>query len=104
TQAVTANPSSVRAARTDPPRHRSSLGVGGDLHADHAVGVDYRLALLDLVDHLHAGEDLPHHRVLAVEEGTVGIHDEELRIRRVRIARACHADDAALARHIGEFG
>src|SRR5215813_8205974 len=79
-----------------PHRSSSSFGVSGDLHADHSVGIDHRLALLDLVDHLHAGEDFPDHGIFAVEEGAVGIHDEELRIRRVWIARARHPDGAAL--------
>src|SRR5262249_59126033 len=65
----------------DVHRSFSLLGVGSDLHAGHAIGIDHRLALLDLVDHLHAGEDFPDYRILAVEEGAVGIHDEELRIR-----------------------
>ena len=49
-------------------RSSSSFGVGGDLHAHHAVGIDHRLALFDLIDHFHAGQHFPDDRVLAVEE------------------------------------
>src|SRR6478735_8386709 len=68
-----------------------------DLDADHAVGIGDGavvgvVAELDLVDILHAGDDLADDRVLAVEEVARGEHDEELRIRAVRVLRASHAD------------
>src|SRR5262249_62357418 len=58
--------------------HRSSslLGVGGDLHTGHAIGIDHRLALLDLVHYLHAREGFPGPPILAVDEGSLGIPDE----------------------------
>src|SRR5262249_17798261 len=94
----TLNPANTWAARTLPSRPvmpHLLFSVGGHLHADHAVGIGHRLALLDLVDRLHAREHFANHGVLAVEEGAIGIHDKELRIRRVRIARARHPDNAA---------
>src|SRR5215468_3797229 len=36
----------------------ASLHVGRDLHAHHHVGGCRRLALVELVDHVHAGHDL----------------------------------------------
>src|ERR1700756_1843632 len=70
---------------------RRSLHVGSDLHLRHHVGMVDRLALLELVDHVHAGDDLADHGVLAVQEvGLLG-HDEELAVGRIVVA--------ALARH-----
>src|SRR5262249_10268068 len=62
---------------------RRLFRVGGDLHLDHAVGIGDRAvvggrALLDLVDHVHAGDDLADHGVLAVEARVLTEHDEEL--------------------------
>src|SRR5436190_7370000 len=74
----------------------ASLDVGCDLDLHHLVGIDDRFAALDLVDHIHARHDFADHRVLAVQRGTFGEHDEELRIGRVGIAGSGHADDAAL--------
>src|SRR5437660_6509028 len=82
----------------------ASLDVGCDLHLHHLVGIGDGLAALDLVDHIHARHHLADHRVLAVQRGTFGEHDEELRIGRVGIAGSGHADDAALVGHVGEFG
>src|SRR5260221_648628 len=71
---------------------------------DHAVGILDRLALLDLVDHIHTGQDLADDGVLAVEKSTVRIHDEELAGGGVvAVALAGHADDTALEGHLGEF-
>ncbi len=44
---------------------------------DDAIGIGRRLAALELVDRVHAANDLADHRVLAVEERTVGEHDEK---------------------------
>src|SRR5262245_21043011 len=87
---------------------KASLGVGRHLHAHDAVRIGdgtipSRVALLDLVDGVHAGHDLAHDRVLIVEAGVLGEHDEELAVGRVGVLRARHADDAALERHIGEL-
>ena len=43
----------------------------GDLHRDDLVGILHRLAALDLVDIVHAFDDLAPDRVLAVEEAGV---------------------------------
>src|SRR5262245_3832295 len=88
---------------------RASLGVSRDLHARDAVGIaDGTVlrgrALLDLVDRLHAGNDLAHHGILIVEARRLGEHDEELAVGRIGILRARHADNAALERDIGELG
>src|SRR5580704_15836544 len=78
-----APPTVTIASRTGIVRIPASLlGVGRDLHLEHAVGVGdgavLRLgALLELVDHLHAGGHLANHGVLAVEERSVPEHDEE---------------------------
>src|SRR5215813_7598078 len=81
------------------------FGVGRDLDLDHLVRVLDRLALLDLVDHVHAGRDLADHGVLAVQARGLAIHNEELAVGRIVVAAlARHADDAALERHVGELG
>src|SRR4051812_22574269 len=55
----------------------ASLHVGGDLHFHHLVGVGHGAALrtgwrlLELVGHLHAGNDLADHGVLIVEKRCV---------------------------------
>src|SRR5262249_7244754 len=76
----------------------SSLDVGGDLHLDHLVGIGRRLALVDLVDDIHAGHDVADHGVFAVEEGGFRKADEELRIGGIVALGARHADGAALER------
>src|SRR4051812_496411 len=64
----------------------TSLHIGGDLHLGHLVGVGDRAALrarrrlLQLVDDFHARDHLADHRVLAIEERSIGEADEELRI------------------------
>src|SRR5476651_1960720 len=80
------------------------LRVGCDLDLDHLVGIGGRLAILDLVDELHAGRDLAPHGVLAVEEVRVLEADEELAARAVRIAGAGHRRHAAAVQFLAEFG
>src|SRR5215472_604335 len=86
----------------------SLLGVGRDLHLQHAVrigdGAASPFALLELIDRLHAGHDLADHGVLAVEPRRVRKADEELAVRRIRVAGARHADGAALERRRAELG
>ena len=65
--------------------------------------------LRDLVDDVHAGDDLAEHRVAValrigraeIEPLVVADVDEELRRRGVRIARARHRDGAGLVRQPG---
>src|SRR6185437_9361223 len=71
---------------------------------DDPVGIADRLAALDLVDILHAREDLAPDRVFPVEEGRVGEADEELRIGRVRARRPRHRHRPALVRLGVELG
>src|SRR5579859_5399285 len=80
----------------------SRFGVGGDLQPQNSIGVGHGLAALDLVNHRHAGDDLPDDGVFAIEERTIGKHDEELAVRRIRARRARHADNAALERNLRE--
>src|SRR3954462_5505263 len=47
------------------------------------------------IDKFHTRHDFAEHRVLAVQEAAVGIHDEELRIGAVRILRTSSTDSAA---------
>src|SRR6516162_8998507 len=77
--------------------------IGSDLRMDDLVRIGWRLAALELVDHVHAANDLADHSVFAVEERAVGEHDEELAVGRVRIGCARHADDAARIGHAGEL-
>src|SRR5689334_4670804 len=82
----------------------SSLDVGGDLHLDHLVRIGRWLALVDLVDDVHALHDVPDHGVLAVEERGVGKADEELRVGGIdAVAAPGHADHAALERRGGKL-
>src|SRR5437016_9846946 len=101
--APAASAATARAAWTTRIAARSLLYVGGDLNLGHHIGPLHRLAFLELVDHLHAGHHLADYGVLAVEEGAVGIHDEELRIGRIVAGSTGHADDAALERRLGEL-
>ena len=64
----------------------------------------HRLAALDLVDVLHALDDLAPDRVLAVEERRVGEADEELAVGEVRALRARHRQRAAHVRLAVELG
>src|SRR5689334_24519120 len=74
-----------------------SLDVGCDLHLHHLVRIGRRLALVDLVDDVHALHDVPDHGVLAVEEGGVRKADEELCVGGIdAVAAPGHADYAAL--------
>src|SRR5690242_14577898 len=85
--------------KTGLPRRATSgsLDVGCDLHLHHLVRIGGRLALVDLVDDVHALHDVPDHGVLAVEEGGVGKADEELRVGGIdAVAAPGHADHAAL--------
>src|SRR6187402_1887275 len=79
------------------------LDVGRDLQRHDLVGIDHRLAALDLVDIVHAFDDLAPHRVLAVEEGGIVEADEELRIGRVRVLRTRHRAGAAGVIHVRKF-
>src|SRR6185437_13910953 len=71
---------------------------------DDLVGIADRLAALDLVDVLHARDDLAPDRVFPVEEGRVGEADEELRIGRIRARGARHRHRPALVRLGVELG
>src|SRR5690554_1413311 len=77
--------------------------VGGNLDRNHLVGIADRLAALDLVDIVHAFNDLAPDSVLLVEERGVAEADEELRIGAVRALGAGHRGGAALIRLIAEF-
>src|SRR5215468_2171383 len=84
--------------------------IGRDPHLDDLVAAIFRddaafaLALRDLVDELHAGDDLAPDGVLAVQPGGVGKADEELAIGAVGIARARHGYRAAHMVLVGELG
>src|SRR5690242_6084077 len=80
------------------------LDVGRDLQRHDLVGILHRLAALDLIDILHAFDDLAPHGVLAIEEGGVVEADEELRIRRVRVLGARHRASTAAVIGVGELG
>src|SRR6516164_5395435 len=85
------------------------LGVGGDLHLDDLVGVGDgtvagRVALLDLVDIVHAGHHRAPDRVLTVKEGRGCEHNEELAVGTVWVGGPRHRDGAAhvlLVRKLG---
>src|SRR3569623_1435530 len=79
------------------------LYVGCNLLRVHLVGIAHRLAALDLVDILHAGDDLAPDGVLLVEEAGIVEHDEELRIGAVRVLRTGHRDHAANMRLAAEL-
>src|SRR5690348_2933543 len=71
--------------------------VGGDPHLDHAIrrgdgAIPGGIALLDLVDILHAAHDIADDGIIAFERRRRREHDEELRIGGIRILRARHAD------------
>src|SRR5581483_6609570 len=68
------------------------------------VGILHGLAALDLVDILHARDDLAPNRVLLVEEGSVVEADEELAVAGVRACRAGHRGGAARMRLVVELG
>src|SRR6202043_3282706 len=70
--------------------------------ADRAVAV--RVALLDLVDELHAGLDLAPDRVFAIEGGRRREHDEELTVGAVWIGGSRHRHRPAHVLFAGEFG
>src|SRR5690606_12246790 len=80
-----------------------SGGVGRDLQRDDGVRLAHRLAALDLVDVLHAFDDLAPHGVLAVEPGGISEADEELAVAGVRVHGAGHRDGAALVLLRGEL-
>ena len=67
-------------------------------------GILHRLAALDLVDVIHALDDLAPDRVLAVEEAGIVEADEELRVGGVRVLGARHRAGAAAVVHVGELG
>ena len=69
---------------TDPGKPETS--ADGRLH--DLVGIAHGLAALDLVDVLHAGDDLAPRGVLLVKETRVVEADEELRIGAVGARRA----------------
>src|SRR5262249_14237915 len=108
-------PSSPSTTSTGSPVSSSSsarlLGVGRDLQLHDLVAlalgngavVGLR-SLVDLVDELHARDDLAPDRVLAVGPGRVGEADEELAVGAVGIVRARHrkrAADMMLVRDLG---
>src|SRR5438445_7439971 len=82
----------------------ASLDVGCDLYLHHLVWIGNRFATLDLVDHIHARHHFADYGVLPVQRRAFREHDEELRIGGIVACRARHPDDAALERHVGEFG
>src|SRR5208283_5682998 len=70
-------------------------------HGDDLVRVRHRAVVrlrsrLDLVHDVHARDDLAEGGVLAVEEPAVTEHDEELRVGRIGVVGAGHAEDATL--------
>src|SRR4051812_46219248 len=74
-----------------------------DRRFNDAVGVLHGLAALDLVDVLHAFNDLAPDRVLLVEEARVIEADEELTVGTVGRLRAGHRGGAAHVRLIVEL-
>src|SRR5215831_19452271 len=87
-----------------PTGGRVSFDIRRHPNRDHAIRILNRLALLDLVDDVHAGQNLADYGVLTIKEGAVRIHNEELAVGGVvAVALAGHADDAALEGHLGEF-
>src|SRR5438552_1680655 len=75
-----------------------------DRRLHNLVRVLHRLAALDLVDVLHAFDDLAPHGVLLVEETGVVEADEELAVGAVRVLRARHRGGAAHMRLGIELG
>src|SRR5690242_1096239 len=80
------------------------LGVGRHSRLDDLVGIANRLAALDLVDVLHALDDVAPGGVLVVEEGGVAEANEELAVAGIRVAGARHRDGAAHMRFLVELG
>ena len=62
------------------------------------------VALLDLVDGVHAGNHFAEERVLAGQRAAALVADEELRIRRIRRLRTGHAERADLVGRGRKFG
>src|SRR2546423_6585577 len=79
----------------DIPFRPSARRPSAHRRLDDLVRVLHRLAALDLVDVLHAFDDLAPHGVLLVEEAGVVEADEALAIRTVRVLRARHRGGAA---------
>src|SRR5690606_29932900 len=77
--------------------------VCGDAHRDDRVGIAHRLALLDLVDDVHAFDHLAPHRILAVQPRRILEADEELRICGVRVLRTRHRAGAANMAHVRDL-
>src|SRR3954469_3744928 len=79
-----------------------------DLCGNDLVGVldlaGLRVALLDLVDHVHARHDLAEYGVLVVKEAGVGEGDEELRVEGVGVLRARCAARTRIVVDAGELG
>src|SRR5262249_489475 len=82
-----------RPGPSGPSRNDESLRPHGRF--DDLVGVLDRFAAFDLVDVLHAGDDLAPHGVLAVEEAGVVKADKKLAIARIRVGGARHRHRAA---------
>src|SRR4029077_19208110 len=77
---------------TSSPRGRTRLRVLSHFGRDDAVGIDDRLATLDLIHVSHAFGDLAPDRVLAVEKRRIREADEELTIAGIRRLRPRHRD------------
>ncbi len=95
----------VRTRPVAPPadtRDRAPPQLKARLH--DLVGVGHRLAALDLVDIVHAGDDLAPGGVFPVEERCVVEADEKLRIGRIRALGARHRHGAAHMRLGVELG
>src|SRR3954465_14242516 len=86
----------------------SLLAIGSAAHAHDFVrlaphAVRARVALLDVIDVLHAFYHAADHGVFSVQERRGAETEEELRIGAVGILRACHAYRAAHERFVGEL-
>src|SRR5947207_14003491 len=73
-----------------PLRFRLSFGVSGHLHANDAIGIGNSAvlrgrALFDVIDRLHAGDDLADAGVLPVQAGHFREDDRELTVRRIGV-------------------
>src|SRR5206468_9561164 len=67
------------------------------------AGFARRLADGKRIDMLHAALDLAPDGVLAIQEGRIVSHDEELAVGAVRVLRTRHRGHAALVRLAREF-
>ena len=78
-------------------RRRSALDELNCLHLDGGGGLIVPVGAdgSDLIHDLHSSNDLAESGILAVQMGSVLVHDEELAAGAVGVHAAGHADDAA---------